>query len=126
MNDKSTQSPTSDPANPDLSLQTDLGNTVPDENNIESKPYTPLVDVALQQVAERDDGIGNSVSEDLTAIKAEVESLSQRAVVSAQKNAVSTVRSTRGFVYKNPLASLGLAATLGYALGLMRKPSCPE
>ncbi|WP_311272664.1 MULTISPECIES: hypothetical protein [unclassified Rhizobium] len=105
-------------------------NTAPTENNTPNDALSgpvdaPLVDMALQQVAEHDRSIGTAVGEDVAVLRAEVESVSQRAgemqdrmIQSAKAGAETTARSARDTVRQFPLVSLGLAVALGFLAGV--------
>ncbi|KIQ04143.1 hypothetical protein RU07_05715 [Agrobacterium tumefaciens] len=105
-------------------------NTAPTDNRTPndelSEPFdAPLVDMALQQVAEQETSIGNTVGEDVAVLRAEVESASQRAgemqdriIQSAKAGAETTARSARDTVRQFPLVSLGLAVALGFLAGV--------
>lgn len=105
-------------------------NTAPTENNTPNDALSgpveaPLVDMALQEVAERDRSIGTAVGEDIAVLRAEVESASQRAaemqynmILSSKAAADTTARSARDTVRQFPLISLGPAVALGFLAGL--------
>jgi ElaB/YqjD/DUF883 family membrane-anchored ribosome-binding protein len=124
MNIVSPKPPATPSADPEISLDTDPDVVVTtSERGLE--PEAPLVDDALTYVAEREDGFGISIADELRAIRGEVESLSHRAgdrlstnFTAAQKQ---TVRSARGFIHQNPIPSLGFAALMGFVVGSMRR-----
>ncbi|KXG87812.1 hypothetical protein [Agrobacterium bohemicum] len=119
------QTPSTPFADPETSLYTDPGVVPADETDFASKPDAPLVEDALRYVAERDAGFGSSVTDELKAIRGEVESLSYRAGDTLSTNLVAapekTVRSARRLIDQHPIASLGLAALLGFAFGSTRR-----
>ncbi|MBD8687600.1 MULTISPECIES: hypothetical protein [unclassified Rhizobium] len=105
-------------------------NAAPTEDNTPNDALSgsvdaPLVDMALQQVAEQETSIGNTVAEDIAVLRAEVESVSQRAgemqermISSAMAGAETTARSARDTARQFPLVSLGLAVALGFLAGV--------
>lgn len=105
-------------------------NTASTENNtpndgLSERVEAPLVDMALQEVAEHDRSIGTAVGEEIAVLRAEVESASQRAgemqermISSAKAGADTTARSARDTVRQFPLVSLGLAVALGFLAGV--------
>lgn len=101
------------------------GEAAKDSQQLGQSTDAPLVDMALQQVAEQQNGIGATVGEDIAALRAELKSLSQRAgdlsgdlVTSAKASVDTTARSVRDLVRDRPMESLGLALTLGFLAGL--------
>ena len=95
------------------------------KEELEAAVDAPLVDMALQQVAEHDNSISAAVGQDIAVLRAEVESVSQRAVEmqdrmisSAKAGAETTARSARDTVRQFPLVSLGLAVAVGFLAGL--------
>ncbi len=125
MNIVSPQPPTTPSADPEISLDTNPDVVATDEAGLEPASAAPLVDDALTYVAEREDGLGISIADELRAIRGEVESLSHRAgdrlstnLTLAQKQ---TVHSARGFIHQNPIQSLGFAALMGFVIGSMSR-----
>lgn len=88
-------------------------------------PHAPLVDAVLEEVSQRDESLSASLSDDLAAMQTEIDSLRDRmaemsshAIDTARSGAKSTARSARRAVRRNPVMVLGIAATVGYLLGL--------
>lgn len=84
----------------------------------------PLVDAALAEVAERDDSLAAQLSDEINALRAEIDSLKVRAGETASRalvsvNAVARInrRAARSAIGRSPWASLCLAAGVGYVLG---------
>ncbi|KIV66201.1 hypothetical protein [Agrobacterium pusense] len=84
----------------------------------------PLVDAALAEVAERDDSLAAQLSDEINALRAEIDSLKVRAGETASRalvsvNAVARInrRAARRVIGRSPWASLCLAAGVGYVLG---------
>lgn len=125
MNVTGPQPPNTPSADPETSLHTDPDVVRADDTDFASEPDAPLVEDALRHVAEREDGFGSSMADELKAIRGEVESLSYRAGDTFSTNLVTvpekTVQSARGLIGEHPIASLGLAALLGFVLGSTRR-----
>ena len=109
---------------PHASNSAPTGNNTPNDV-LSERVDAPLVDIALQEVAEHDSSVGTAVGEDTAVLRAEVESISQRAgemqdrmIQSAKAGAETTARSARDMVRQFPLVSLGLAVTLGFLAGV--------
>lgn len=123
MNEKKPHQPDSDETRvPEEARQPETAVTAGD---VEERQDAPLVDDALLQIAQRDDSVGASMSADLAALRAEMESLKERAgeassqaLVSVKTGAETTARSARDTVRHSPLAALGVAVAVGYMLGL--------
>ena len=101
------------------------GNGKPNPAGVQTQiSDAPLVDAALAEVAERDDSLAAQLSDEINALRAEIDSLKVRAGETASRalvsvNAVARInrRAARRAIGRSPWASLCLAAGVGYVLG---------
>lgn len=125
MSDTDLQNKSLTATDPNTLNHAPYGEAAKDSKQLGQSTDAPLVDMALQQVAEQQNGIGATVGEDIAALRAELKSLSQRAgdlsgdlVTSAKAGVDTAARSVRDIVRNRPMESLGLALTLGFLAGL--------